>query len=56
MKQLICAADVEALKQAGKTVCVVTPGAIVTPSARDAAKALGVTFADKEPECAPAPR
>ena len=26
MKQLICAADVEALKQAGKTVCVVTPG------------------------------
>lgn len=55
MKQLICAADVEALKQAGKTVCVVTPGAIVTPSARDAAEALGVTFADKEPECAPAP-
>lgn len=55
MKQLICAADVEALKQAGKTVCVVTPGAIVTPSARDAAEALGVTFADKEPESAPTP-
>ena len=55
MKQLICAADVEALKQAGKTVCVVTPGAIVTPSARDAAEALGVTFADEETECAPAP-
>lgn len=50
MKQLICAADIEALKQAGKTVCVVGSDAIVTPSARDAAEALGIAFADKQPE------
>lgn len=39
MKQLICAADIEALKQAGKTVCVTGPDVIVTPSAKDAAEA-----------------
>ncbi len=50
MKQLICAADVEALKQSGKTVCVVGADTIVTPSARDAAEALGVSFADRQPE------
>ena len=50
MKQLICAADIEALKQAGKTVCVTGPDVIVTPSAKDAAEALGITFSDKEPE------
>ena len=50
MKQLICAADVEALKQSGKTVCVVGADTIVTPSARDAAEALRVSFADRQPE------
>ena len=54
MKQLICAADIEALKQAGKTVCVTGPDVIVTPSAKDAAEALGITFSDKEPEKAAA--
>lgn len=48
-EQLICAADIEALKQAGKTVCVTGPDVIVTPSAKDAQKPLD-TFSDKEPE------
>lgn len=50
MKQLICAADIEALKQAGKTVCVTGPDVIVTPSAKDMAETLGITFSNKEPE------
>lgn len=56
MKQLICAADVEALKQAGKTVCVVGPDAIVTPSARDTAEALGITFANSQSAAEPEPQ
>lgn len=46
MKHLICAADIEALKQAGKTVCEAGPDVIITPSARDAAEALGITFSE----------
>ena len=37
-------------EQAGKTVCVTGSDVIVTPSAKDAAEALGITFSDKEPE------
>lgn len=47
MKQLICAADVEALKQAGKTECLIGADTIVTPSARDAADLLGISFVEK---------
>ena len=55
MKDLICARDVEALAQAGESVCRIACGTIITPSARDAAEALGVTFEEKSaPEAAAA--
>ena len=44
MKQLVCAKDVETLKGEGKTELCIDQDAIVTPSARDAADSLGVTF------------
>lgn len=50
MKQLVCAKDVETLKGEGKTELCIDQDAIVTPSARDAADSLGVTFTYKK-EC-----
>lgn len=44
MKQLVCAKDVEVLKAEGKTVYYICENTIVTPSAKDAAAALGVEF------------
>ena len=48
MKQLVCAKDVETLKEEGKTELYIDEDAIVTPSARDAADSLGVTFSYKK--------
>ena len=51
MKDLVCAKDVEALAQTGENVYRIACGTIITPSARDAAEALGVTFKEQaEPE------
>ena len=44
MKQLVCAKDVETLKEEGKTELYIDEDAIVTPSARDAADSLGDIF------------
>ncbi len=50
MKQLVCAKDVEALKAEGKTVYYISGDTIVTPSAKDAADALGIEFTCRK-EC-----
>lgn len=42
MKTLICAKEIEKLREEGKTVCYVDSNTIVTPSARDAADAWGI--------------
>ena len=44
MKQLVCAKDVETLKEEGKTEYCICEGAIITPSARDAADSFGIHF------------
>ena len=54
MKRLVCAGDIEALKNEGKTVCVTGPQTIVTPAARDAADTFGITFCEEEPKAEPA--
>ena len=50
MKQLICAKDVEMLHAEGKKVFHMECGSIITPSAKDAADAYGITFCDKAEE------
>ncbi len=50
MKQLICAKDVETLNAEGKKVFYVESGSIITPSAKDAADAFGITFCEKAEE------
>ncbi|ABX41801.1 cupin domain-containing protein [Lachnoclostridium phytofermentans] len=50
MKQLICAKDVETLNAEGKKVYYVESGSIITPSAKDAADAFGITFCEKAEE------
>lgn len=50
MKKLICAQDIEKLKQSQQTVCVIDENTIITPSAKDMADACGITFSIKE-EC-----
>lgn len=47
MKDLVCAKDVEALAQTGENVYRIACGTLITPSARDAAEALGVTFKEQ---------
>lgn len=54
MKQLVCAKDIEALNAEGKNVFYIEDGSIITPSAKDAAEALGVKFCKKEEEVLPA--
>lgn len=48
MKQLVCAKDIENLHAAGKKVFYIKEKSIITPSARDAAEAYGITFCTKE--------
>lgn len=47
MKKLICAKDVETLAASKKTILYTDADTIVTPSAQDAAKVLGITFASE---------
>lgn len=44
MKKLICAKDVEPLVKSGCKECCIEEGTIVTPSAKDLAKAHGIVF------------
>lgn len=46
MKKLICAKDVEALKKEGKKVFYIDSDTIITPSAKDAAKACDIEFSN----------
>ena len=51
MKKLICEQDIKALAERGETCCVLNGPVIITPSARDAAAAAGISFRPaKEPE------
>jgi len=51
MKKLVCAKEVEALQKQGKTVFYIDCDTIITPSAKDAAKAAGIEFSDKPQGC-----
>lgn len=44
MKKLICEQDIKALAERGETCCELSGPVIITPSARDAAEAAGITF------------
>lgn len=50
MKKLICVREVEALKEQGGTIFYIDSDTIITPSARDAAEALGIEFLSQEQE------
>lgn len=51
MKKLICEQDIKALAERGETCCLLNGPVIITPSARDAAAAAGISFRPaKEPE------
>lgn len=54
MKKLICAKDVEAVQKQGKKVLYIDCDTIVTPSAKDAAKAAGIELSTETPAAAPA--
>ncbi|MCG8483704.1 MAG: cupin domain-containing protein, partial [Clostridia bacterium] len=51
MKKLVCAEDVEALKKQGKKVFYIEDNTIITPSAKDIAKACGIEFSVKSDDC-----
>ncbi len=59
MKRLICAKDVETLGKQGQKVFYIDEDTLVTPSAKDAARACGMTFSTETPApvccAAPAP-
>ena len=50
MKKLVCAKEVEAVQKEGKKVLYIECNSIITPSAKDAAKAAGIEFST---ECCP---
>lgn len=50
MKQLICAKDIQALKEKGKQFCFIDKDTIITPSAKDVAGALGIIFTFEQEE------
>ena len=49
MKRLICAKDVETLEKQGQKVIYIDKDTILTPSAKDAARACGITFSKEAP-------
>ncbi|NFO02599.1 DUF861 domain-containing protein [Clostridium botulinum] len=51
MKKLICIKDIEALIKQGETKFYVDDNVIITPSAKDLAKANGIVFSTKVPKC-----
>lgn len=53
MKKLICAKDVETAEKQGQKIVYIDCDTILTPSAKDAARNLGITFSTDVPPCAP---
>lgn len=51
MKKLICVKDIEALIKQGETKFYVDSNVIITPSAKDLAKANGIVFSTESPKC-----
>ncbi len=51
MKKLICAKEVEAVKMQGQKIFYIDCDTIITPSAKDAAKAYGIEFSTEAPVC-----
>jgi len=51
MKKLICAKDVEAAEKEGKKVVYIDCDTLVTPAAKDAARACGIEFSKEAPVC-----
>ncbi|MBN7774558.1 cupin domain-containing protein [Clostridium aminobutyricum] len=51
MKKLICAKEVEALMKQGEKIFYIDEDTILTPSAKDAAKANGIEFSTEPPVC-----
>lgn len=51
MKKLICAKDVEASVKEGKKIFYIDENTIITPAAKDAAKAAGIEFSAECPAC-----
>lgn len=51
MKKLICAKDVEALQKEGKKIFYIDDNTLITPAAKDAAKASGIEFSTACPTC-----
>ncbi|NFL85758.1 DUF861 domain-containing protein [Clostridium botulinum] len=51
MKKLICIKDIEALIKQGETKFYVDDNVIITPSAKDLAKANGIVFSTEVPKC-----
>lgn len=49
MKKLICAKEVESLDKQGQKIMYIDADTLITPSARDAAAAYGITFSEEEP-------
>lgn len=53
MKRLICAKDVEAVKDKGEKVLYIDKNTLITPSAKDVARACGIEFTEEMPICNP---
>lgn len=53
MKRLICEREIRQLAQAGEKICLIDADTLITPSARDAARAAGITFAEGSACCQP---
>ncbi len=51
MKKLICVKDVEALVKQGQKIFYIDSNVIITPSAKDVAKANGIEFSTEAPVC-----
>lgn len=51
MKKLVCEKDIQNLVNEGQKVCYVEEGTLVTPSAKDAAKAAGIEISYGVPAC-----
>ena len=51
MKKLVCVKDIEALNKEGKKVFYIDHETIITPSAKDAAKASGIEFSEEVYRC-----
>lgn len=50
MKKLICAKDIEAVEKQGQKIFYIDDNTIITPSAKDAAKASGIEFSTGTPD------